>query len=113
VIPWGLSLTIWGVLPTLKLADSMGKTQWLALNIAGGICGLLIVCTVVLGLVTGRLNAEVARKQAEFNQAQQVQSAAQTLVSRIAQASQTDPALRSLLERHDFRLNTAATSPAR
>jgi hypothetical protein len=89
----------------------MSKTQFLALNIAGGICGLLIVGNVVLGLRNGRLNAEVAQKQAEFNQAQQVHSTAQTLVTRIAQAGQTDPVLRSLLERHDFRVNAAPNTP--
>ena len=85
----------------------------MALNVVGGLCGLLIVCDLVLGLLNGRLNQAVAANQNQFGQAQQVQATAQNLVRRIAQAGQTEPALRELLPKHDFhfRTNTPAKPP--
>ena len=50
----------------------MNKSQFLALNIVGGICGLLIICDLVLGILNSRLNAQVAQTQAQFYQAQQI-----------------------------------------
>ena len=90
----------------------MNKAQFSALNIVGGICGLLIICDLVLGMLNSRLNARVAQTQAQFNQAQQIHNTAQNLVVRIAQASQTDPALRELLDRHDFKVNPNTNNPA-
>ena len=90
----------------------MNKSQFLALNIVGGICGLLILCDLVLGMLNSRLNAQVAQTQAQFNQAQQIHNTAQNLVVRIAQASQTDPALRALLVQHDFKVNLNTNNPA-
>ena len=90
----------------------MNKTQFLALNVVGGICGLLIACDLVLGMLNGGLNAEVGQMQAQFNQAQQIHNTAQNLVVRLAQAGRTDPALRSLLERHDFKINLGTNAPA-
>ena len=84
----------------------MSKTQFIALNVVGGLCGLLIVCDLVLGVLNGRLNQAVAANQNQFGQAQQVQATAQNLVRRIAQAGQTDPTLRELLPKHDFHLRT-------
>jgi hypothetical protein len=66
----------------------MNKAQFSALNIVGGICGLLIICDLVLGMLNSRLNARVAQTQAQFNQAQQIHNTAQNLVVRIAQARQ-------------------------
>jgi len=90
----------------------MNKSQFLALNIVGGICGLLIICDLVLGILNSRLNAQVAQTQAQFNQAQQIHNTAQNLVVRIAQASQTDPALQALLVQHDFKVNLNTNNPA-
>ena len=90
----------------------MNKAQFSALNIVGGICGLLIICDLVLGVLNGRLNARVAQTQAQFNQAQQIHNTAQNLVVRIAQASQTDPVLRDLLVRHDFKVSPNTNNPA-
>ena len=78
----------------------------MALNVVGGLCGLLIVCDLVLGLLNGRLNQAVAANQNQFGQAQQVQATAQNLVQRMAQAGQTDLTLRDLLLKHDFHLKT-------
>jgi hypothetical protein len=85
---------------------ALSKAQFMALNVVGGLCGLLIVCDLVLGLLNGRLNRAVAANQNQFGQAQQVQATAQNLVVRIAQAGQSDPALRELLAKHDFHLKT-------
>ncbi|HVM51198.1 MAG TPA: hypothetical protein VMU04_24425, partial [Candidatus Acidoferrum sp.] len=82
----------------------MNKTQFIALNAVGVLCGLLIASDLVLGILNGQLNSEVGRTQGQFNQAQQLQNTAQNLVVRIAQAGQTDDALRGLLERHDFKI---------
>jgi len=87
------------------------RTQFIALNIVGSLCGLLIVCDLALGLLNGRLNQSVAAKQNQFGQAQQVQATAQNLVRRIAQAGQADPVLRDLLPKHDIHYGT--NSPTR
>lgn len=90
----------------------MNKAQFLALNVVGGICALLIASSLVLGMVNGRLSAEVGQTQGQFNQAQQIHSTAQNLVVRIDQASQSDAALRSLLERHDFKISPGTNASA-
>ena len=79
----------------------------------GGACGLLILCDLGLALLNGRLNQSVATTRDQFSQAQQVQNTAQNLVVRVAQAGQTDPALRDLLAKHDFKVNLNTNSPAR
>ena len=84
----------------------MSRAQFIVLNTVGGLCGLLIVGDLVLGLLNGRLNQAVAANQNQFGQAQQVQNTAKNLVVRIAQSAETEPALRELLEKHDFHLNT-------
>ena len=90
----------------------MNKAQFSALNIVGAVCGVLIIGDVVLGILNGRLNAQVAATQSQFNQAQQMQNTAQNLVLRIARDGQTDPALRELLVRHDFKVNLNTNNPA-
>ena len=91
----------------------MSRAQFIVLNTVGGLCGLLIVGDLVLGLLNGRLNQAVAANQNQFGQAQQVQATAQNLVLRIAQAGQTDPALRELPAKHGFNLNLKTNTPAR
>ena len=83
------------------------------LNVVGGVCGLLILCDLALGLLNARLNQSVAVTQHQFTQAQQVHNTAQNLVLRVAQAAQTDPALRDLLAKHDFKFNLNTNAPAR
>ena len=83
------------------------------LNLVGGACGLLIVCVLVLGYLNSRLNQSVLATRNQFGQAQQIQTTAQNLVLRMAQAGQTDPVLRELLVRHDFKANLDTNSPAR
>jgi len=87
--------------------------QFMALNVVGGLCGLLILCDLGLALANGRLNQSVAANQAQLGQAQQVQTTLQNLVLRVGQAGQTDPALRDLLAKHDFKVNLNTNSPAR
>jgi hypothetical protein len=105
-------LTSAGFLRILNLPVNMNKTQFAALNIVGAVCSLLIIGEVVLGMLNNRLNKQVAQTQAQFNQAQQMHNTAQNLVVRMAQAGQTDPALRDLLARHDFKVNLNTNSPA-
>ena len=84
----------------------MSRTQFILLNLVGGLCGLLIVGDLVLGLLNGRLSQSVAANQNQFGQAQQVQTTAKNLVVRIAQSAEQEPALRELLAKHDFQLST-------
>jgi len=84
--------------------------QLVVLNVVGGACGLLIVCDLVLGQFNGRLNQSVLAMRNQIGQAQQIQNTAQNLVMRIAQAGQTDPALRELLVQHDFKVNQNTNS---
>jgi hypothetical protein len=85
----------------------------MALNVVGSVCGLLILCDVGLGLLNNRLNQSVQVTQNQLAQAQQIQNTAQNLVVRIAQAGQTEPALRDLLAKHDFKVNLNTNTPAK
>ncbi len=85
----------------------------MALNVVGGVCGLLILGDVGLGLLNSRLNQRVASTQNQFGQAQQLQNTAQNLVARLAQAAQADAAVRELLARHDIKMNPNTNSPAK
>jgi hypothetical protein len=90
--------------------NPVNKMQLVVLNVVGGACGLLIVCDLVLGQFNGRLNQSVLAMRNQIGQAQQIQNTAQNLVMRIAQAGQTDPALRELLVQHDFKVNQNTNS---
>jgi hypothetical protein len=85
----------------------------MVLNLVGGACGLLVVCDLVLAQLNGRLNKSVVATRDQFNQAQQIQNTAQNLVVRVAQAGQTEPALRELLAKHDFKVNLNTNSQTR
>jgi len=94
----------------------MSKARFWTLNLVGGICGLLIATNLVLAQLNTRLNQSVNATQNQFNQAQQIQNTAQNLVTRIAEVGQTEPALKQLLDRHDFKVSlkkpeTAKTNP--
>lgn len=91
----------------------MNKIQFVVLNIVGGVCGVLIVFDLALGALNNRLNQSVSATRDQFTQAQQVQNTAQNLVLRIAQAGQTDAALRELLTKHDFKVNLNTNSQAK
>ncbi|MGD0262743.1 MAG: hypothetical protein ABSD29_23500 [Verrucomicrobiota bacterium] len=91
----------------------MNRVQFVVLNLVGGACGLLIICDLVLGALNGRLNQSVAATRNQFGQAQQIQNTAQNLILRIAQVGQTDPALRELLAKHDFKVNLNTNSQTR
>lgn len=91
----------------------VSKVQFMVLNLVGGACSLLIVCDLVLGQLNGRLNQSVMATRNQFGQAQQVQNTAQNLIMRVAQAGQTDPALRELLAKHDFKVNLNTNSQTR
>ena len=85
----------------------------MVLNLVGGACGLLIGVDVALGYHDNRLNKSVAATRDQFGQAQQIQTTAQNLVLRVAQAGQTEPALRELLVKHDFKVNLNTNSQTR
>ncbi len=85
----------------------------MTLNVVGGVCGLLILCDIGLGLLNNRLSQSVMGNQSQFQQAQQIQNTAQNLVVRCAQAGQTDAALRALLVKHDFKVNVNTNNPPR
>ncbi|HOC58132.1 MAG TPA: hypothetical protein PKI20_21115 [Verrucomicrobiota bacterium] len=91
----------------------MSRKQFIALNLVGGACGLLILCSMVLAVLNGRLNQSVAATQNQFSQGRQLQTTLQNLAARVAQGGQTDPALRDLLARHDLVVNLNTNRPAR
>ena len=91
----------------------MSRKQFIALNLAGAVCGLLIVADLVLALLNGRLDQSVAVTRNQFDQAQRIQQTAQNVVVRVAQSGQSDPVLRELLVRHDFNVNLNTNTPAR
>jgi hypothetical protein len=91
----------------------MSRIQFIVLNTVGGICSVLIAGAIVLSQLNGHLNLSVVETRSQFGETQQVQSTVQNLVGRIAQAGQTDPALRDLLTRHGFKINLNTNSPTR
>jgi len=91
----------------------VSRIQFVTLNVVGGACSLLIICDLILGQLNGGLNQSVSATRNQFGQAQQVQNTAQNLIVRIAQVGQSEPALRDLLARHDFKVNLNTNNPAR
>jgi hypothetical protein len=85
----------------------------MVLNLVGGVCGLLIVGDLVLGLLNGRLSQKAGDARDQFSQAQRVQETAQNLVLRVARAGQSDPVLRDLLAKHDFKVSMNTNSQAK
>ena len=85
----------------------------MVLNLVGGVCGLLIVGDLVLAHLNGGVNKTVMATRDQFGQAQQIQNTAQNLVMRVAQAGQSEPALRELLAKHDFKVNLNTNAPAK
>ena len=91
----------------------MSKTQYWILNIVGGGCALLLLANLVLGQLNESSGQGLNATQNELNRAQQVQNTIQNLVVRIAQAGQTEPALRDLLTRQDLKVNLNESAPAK
>ena len=91
----------------------MSKTQYWILNIVGGVCALLLLANLVLGQLNESSGQGLNATQNELNRAQQVQNTIQNLVVRIAQAGQTEPALRDLLTRQDLKVNLNESAPAK
>jgi hypothetical protein len=91
----------------------MSKAKYWILNLVGGACALLWLASLVLGRINERNGQALTDKQTELNRAQQVQNTIQNLVVRIAQAGQTEPALRDLLTRQDLKVNLNDGAPAK
>ncbi len=90
----------------------MSKAEFWTLNIVGGLCALLILVGLLLGQMNRGLNQRAMATQTQFNQAQQVQNTAQSLVMRVAQDAQKDKSLADLLVRHDFRISPPPAEPS-
>ena len=86
----------------------MSKEQFWALNVVGGVCALLLFINLILGRLNEQSNQALMLTQQQLNRAQQMQTTIQNLAVRVAQAGQTDPALRAILTRQDLKvtLNT-------
>ena len=86
----------------------MSKEQFWTLNVVGGVCALLLLINLVLGRLNEQSNQVLVLTQQQLNRAEQMQKTIQNLAVRIAQAGQTDPALRAVLVRQDLKvtLNT-------
>ena len=92
--------------------DRMSKWQFWTLNIAGGLCAVLIAINLMLAQLDVRLNKLVAGTQGDFAKVQRLQNTAQNLVGRLAEASQKETALRDLLVRHNFKFAPNTNPPA-
>ena len=79
----------------------------------GGLCASLILAGLILVQFNRRLNQSVVATQNEINQAQQLQTTVRNLITRIAQAGQSEPALRELLAKHDFRVSFPPTAESK
>lgn len=88
----------------------MSKQQFWTLNAVGGLCASLIAINLFLAQMDVRLNKTVVGTQNQFENAQRLRNTAQSLIMRIAQTGQSDPALNRLLIRHDFRVNLNTTN---
>jgi len=91
----------------------MSRTQFCILNFIGGLCAALILANLVMSIANGRLNRSVAATQGQFTQAQRIQNTIQSLVQRVAQASQSEPVLREALIRLNFMVDTNSVSPSK
>jgi len=94
----------------LTLAENrMTKEQFWTLNVAGGVCSLLLLLNLILSQLNEETNRQLILTQNQIARAQQMQQTIQNLAVRIAQAGQTDPALSAILTRQDLkvRLNEA------
>jgi hypothetical protein len=105
-------LTVAAIFVILNTHNRMTKLQFWTLNLVGGVCALLILWNVALGQMDLRLNRSVLAMQNQFNQVQRLQTTAQNLIGRIAQAGQTEAALRQLLANHGFKINSNTNAPA-
>lgn len=93
----------------------MSKAQFWLLNFVGGVCAVLLLGNVIFVRLNERTIRELEATQTRINRAQQIQNTAQNLIVRIAQAAQTEPALKVLLARHELKVkldNEPTTRPA-
>jgi hypothetical protein len=93
----------------------MSKTQYWILNLVGGICAGLLLANLIFNRLNESASQTLNANQAQINRVQQVQTTAQNLVVRIAQAAQSEPALRELMVRQDLKVNLGGenqTKPA-
>lgn len=91
----------------------MSKTQYWTLNAVGGTCALLVLVNLVLGRMNENSGRALNEQRAQLARAQQIQTTAQNLIVRIAQAAQTEHALRELLVRQDLKVNLTGEIPAK
>ena len=93
----------------------MSKTQYWLLNLVGAACAALVLANVIFERMNESSNRALNATQAQINRVQQVQTTAQNLVVRIAQAAQSEPALRELMTRQDLKVSLGGenqTKPA-
>lgn len=83
----------------------MSKTQFWILNAAGAVCAALVLTAMVFGRQNDSVIRELETNQTKLNRAQQIQLTGRNLASRIAQAAESEPALRELAIRHDLSTN--------
>lgn len=83
----------------------MSTTKYWLLNISGGVCALLIVGNLLLMRQNEKASRALADRQTVINRAQQIQTTAQNLIVRIAQAAQSDAALHEMMIRQDLKVN--------
>lgn len=89
----------------------MSKAQFWLLNFVGGAGAVLLLGNLLFVRLNERVIRELEATQARINRAQQVRNTAQNLIARIAQAAQTEPALKDLLARHELKVDLD-TEPA-
>jgi hypothetical protein len=82
----------------------MSKEQFWTLNVVGGVCALLLLINLVLGRLNEQSSQAYGFTQQQLNRAEQMQKTIQNLAVRVAQAGQTDPALRAILVRQDLKV---------
>ena len=83
----------------------MSKAQFWLLNFVGGAGAVLLLGNVLFVRLNERVIRELEATRARVNRAQQIRNTAQNLIVRIAQAGQTEPALKDLLVRHELRVD--------
>ncbi len=81
----------------------MSRTQFIALNILGGLLAALVLADVSFSLWNQRLTARSAARQAVVNNARQAEAVLRRLTLRIAQSAEQDPVLMKLLVRHELK----------
>ena len=90
----------------------MSRTQFWILNLVGAVGAALVLAAATVSRLNEHAGRTLNETQEQLNRAQQMQTTAHNLIVRIAQAAQSEAALRELLAKHDLKVDLNPAPPA-